>query len=178
MEKIKKLFEMNDEIRSYNYPIIKILVCLVLFFLLMNRNRFFLFIGKKEPIWITILVFILGVTCIFCIYISIAEISDLHDRCVESKMNAVDIATKQYPVESIVMWLEKEDIMEIEIKFQQDIVKIGCTSDNKWSTNVFFDKVYYCGKKEYKTIEAFKEAIAVYVTDGMLEVISIDGIMQ
>ena len=74
--------------------------------------------------------------------------------------------------------IEKEDILEVEIKVQEEIVKIGCTSDNKWSTNEFFDKVYYCDDTEYETIEAFRKALNTYEIDGMLEVVSIDGIMQ
>ena len=47
---------------------------------------------------------------------------------------------------------------------QQKIVKIGCTSDYKWSTNEFFDKVYYCDDAEYETIT--KEQIDYLVEHG------------
>ena len=178
MDKISKIFKVNSEIRSYSYPTIKILLCLVVSLVLMNRNRLFLLEDKRWAIAMTVLALVLGVGCIFCIYISIAEIVELYDRRVDNQRIVGAVVIKQYPIENLMKLIEKEDILEMEIKVQEEIVKIGCKSDNKWSTNEFFDKVYYCDDTEYGTIEAFREALNAYEIDGMLEVISIDGNMQ
>lgn len=178
MDKIKKIFKVNSEIRSYTYPTIKLLVCLVLILVLMNRSRLFVIDDKRWAIAMTVLAFVFGVGAIFCIYISIGEICELYERRVDNQRIVGELATKQYPIEKLMKMIEKEDILEVEIKVQEEIVKIGCTSDNKWSTNEFFDKVYYCDDTEYETIEAFRKALNTYEIDGMLEVVSIDGIMQ
>lgn len=178
MEKITKIFEVNNELKSYTFPVIKILLCLVLFFILFNRDKLFPFADKHLSVVATILSLALVVICIFCTYVSIAEMIELHDRRVDNQRNIEKLDCKQYSIENIVSLIEKEDILEVQIKVQQEIVKIGCISDNNWSTNKFFDKVYYCDGTEYESIEAFRKVIHAYTTDGMLDVISIDGITQ
>lgn len=178
MDKITKIFKVNSEIRSYTYPAIKISLCLVVILVLMNRNRLFSLEDKRWAIATTVLALVLAVGCVFCIYIAIAEIVELHDRRVDNQGIVGEVVIKQYPTESLMKLIEKEDILQVEIKFQEEIVKIGCKSDNKWSTNDFFDKVYYCDDAEYETIEAFREVLKAYEINGMLEVVSIDGIMQ
>ena len=178
MDKITKIFKVNSEIRSYTYPAIKISLCLVVILVLMNRNRLFSLEDKRGAIATTVLALVLAMGCVFCIYIAIAEIVELHDRRVDNQGIVGEVVIKQYPTENLMKLIEKEDILEVEIKVQEEIVKIGCKSDNKWSTNDFFDKVYYCDDAEYETIEAFREVLNAYEIDGMLEVVSIDGIMQ
>ena len=178
MDKITKIFKVNSEIRNYTYPTIKILLCLVVILVLMNRNRLFSLEDKRWAIISTVLALVLAVGCIFCIYIAIDEIVELHDRRVDMQKKVDEAVTKPFLIEEILDLVDKEDVLELEIKVQQKIVKIGCTSDYKWSTNEFFDKVYYCDDAEYETIEAFREELNAYEIDGMLEVVSIDGIMQ
>lgn len=172
-----KIFEVNTELKSYTFPVIKILFCLALLVVLINRNKLFLF-AENHLVVETILSFALSVICIFCIYISIAESIELHEKLHENQISIQKIDSKQYSIENIIHMVEKEDILEVEIIVQDEIVKIGCTSDNDWSTNNFFDKVYYCNSDEYETIEVFRKVIHTYTTDGMLNVISIDGIIQ
>ena len=178
MDKITKIFKVNSEIKNYTYPTIKIILCLVVILVFMNRNRLFSLEDKRWAIVSTILALIVGVGCIFCIYIAIAEITELHDRRVDNKGIVGEVVIKRYTTENLIKLIEKEDILEVEIKVQEEMIKIGCTSDNKWSTNEFFDKVYYCDDAEYENIEAFREVLNAYEIDGMLEVVSIDGIMQ
>ena len=178
MDKITRIFKVNSEIKSYSYPTIKILLCLVVIGVLINRDRLFSLGDKRWDSAMTVLAGVLTMGCIFCIYISVAEIDELHERLVDNQRSVEGTVVKQYPIENLMKLIKKEDILEVEIKFQEKIVKIGCTSDNKWSTNEFFDKVYYCNDTEYETIEAFREVLNTYEIDGMLEVVSIDGIMQ
>lgn len=178
MDKIIKIFEANDKIDSYTYPIVKILMCIVIYVVLLNRNKIFHFSGKTISVLVTVLGLVITMATIYCIYISVIEIMELHYRRVDDQHVIVDMKTKLYPIEDVVEWIESNDILELEIKVREEKIKIGCTSDNKWSTNEFFDKVYYFNDTEYKSIEEFKKVLNTYVTDENLEVISIDGINQ
>lgn len=178
MKKLTKLFEVNSELTNYTYPVIKILGSLIVLFILINRSRILKVLEKEETIVVTVLAFILTVACIYCIYISIAEISEFHDRRVDMQKKVDEAVTKPFLIEEILDLVDKEDVLELEIKVQQKIVKIGCTSDNRLSTNEFFNKAYYCGEVEYESLETFGKVIRDYTTDGILDVITIDGIIQ
>ena len=102
MDKITKIFKVNSEIRNYTYPTIKILLCLVVILVLMNRNRLFSLEDKRGAIVSTILALILAVGCVFCIYIAIAEIIELHDRRVDNQGIVGEVVIKQYPTESLM----------------------------------------------------------------------------
>ncbi len=174
MDKIKKIFEVNTEIKNYTYPVVKIVLCLVVLLILLNRRKIFSLEETVVTHLITVFAFVISVVCIFCIYISVAEIVELYDRRAENQININTVATKQYPVETILNLIEKEDVLDVAIKVQKDIIKIGCTSDNNWSTNVFFDKIYYCNETQYESIEAFRDAINTYASNGMFDVISLE----
>ena len=92
-------------------------------------------------------------------------------------------AKKEKPVsvvpldlERIVQLSKENDIMEFEIIANQDVIKIGASSDCKYSSSVFFDKRYYIGKTEFLTAEEFEKELFPYTTDGKINVITIDGI--
>ena len=92
-------------------------------------------------------------------------------------------AKKEKPVsvvpldlERIVQLSKENDIMEFEIIANQDVIKIGSSSDCKYSSSVFFDKRYYIGKIEFLTAEEFEKELLPYTADGKINVITIDGI--
>lgn len=174
MNKLKKVFEVNTEIKNYTYPVFKIMLCLIVTLLLLNRNKIFSLEGTKVAGFVTVFATAIVIVCVYCTYISIAEVVELYDRRAQNRININTIATKQYPVETILNLIEKEDVLDVVIKVQKDIIKIGCTSDNNWSTNVFFNKIYYCNETQYESIEAFREAINTYASNEMLDVISIE----
>ena len=174
------IFEFNDEIETYTYPIIKIIVCVVIYIAMFYRDK--LLGSPKEPaiiILIYVIVTILVGGCIFCVLISLAEILDLHIRRVEAKRDVEKLLTKKYTVDDIVAMAERDDILEIEIKFDGKIVKVGSSSDSCPGRSDFFDKAYFCnaGKlEEMESIEEFRERLEAYSTEGVLEVFSIDGL--
>lgn len=169
---------MNTEITTYTYPIIKILISASICIILFYRDRIFPFnIQLLKDIMTAITMVIIG-SCILCTVVSACEILELYWRRVENKRNVETIKTKRYPIEHIIEMIEREDILEVEIKVHREIVKIGCASDMELSTKKFFDKVYYFGEKEYREIETFREAISAYGIGEILEVVSIDGIAQ
>ena len=61
-------------------------------------------------------------------------------------------------LERIVQLSKENDIMEFEIIANQDVIKIGSSSDCKYSSSVFFDKRYYIGKTDFLTAEEFEKA--------------------
>lgn len=174
------IFEFNDEIETYTYPIIKIIVCVVIYIALFYRDK--LLGSPKEPaiiILIYVIVAILAIGCICCLELSFAEMLALHMRRVEAKRDVEKLRTKKYAVDDIVAMAEQEDILEIEIKFDGKIVKVGSSSDSCPGRSDFFDKAYFCnaGKlEEMESIEEFRERLEVYSTEGVLEVFSIDGL--
>ena len=83
---------------------------------------------------------------------------------------------KPYSLEEIVSLVEKNDIIEIEIKTETDIVKIGSRSDCKAGSSKFFDKKFYIKDIEYDDLKTFIDEIKIYAKDGYINVIFIDGI--
>ena len=86
------------------------------------------------------------------------------------------ISVTPFDLERIVQLSKENDIMEFEIMVNQDVIKVGASSDCKFSSSVFFDKRYYIGKTEFLTAEEFEKELLPYTTDGKINVITIDGI--
>lgn len=168
----------EEEIKSCTYPIVKIVVCFILYLILLKRNSFFSVSGRFGNFIITFLVLLITVAVVFCVYISAVEIFELHYRCKDAKTDATELTIKYYLLDDIINLVEKNDIIEIEIKTNQEVVKVGCNSDNKMADNVFFDKIYYCGDAEYETIQEFREGMVVYSDHGKIMVHAIDGIVE
>lgn len=173
------IFKVNESIKSYTYPIIKTIICITIIAIEINRGKIISVSGGIEDVILTGLSLILGIGCIFCLCISLIEISDLYERRAEAKRDVTKMRVKEYTVDDIVAMAEQEDILEIEIRFGKKIVKVGSASDCKPGGNDFFDKVYFCnaGKlEEMETIDEFRERLEMYSTEGVLEVFSIDGL--
>lgn len=173
-----KIFEVNDEIKNYIYPTVKIIICVVIFTIVFNREKIFSISSRIVRLILTFLGLIAVLGCVLCIYISIIEISELHDRRADEKRLYLKLNTKKYSVQDILELVENNDIIEIEIKTSQGIIKIGSSSINNWSENVFYDKLYYCGNKEYESIDELKTVVTIYSDSEELDVISIDGIAE
>jgi len=178
MYKFSEIFEVNEEIKSYTYPIIKIVVCFVLYLILLKRNGLFSISGRFGNFIITFLVLVITIAAVFCVYISVVEIIELHNRRKDAKRDVAELATKYYLLDDIIDLIEKNDIIEIEIKTNQEVIKVGCNSDNKLADNIFFDKKYYCGDAEYETIQEFREKMLMYSKRGKIMVHAIDGIVE
>ena len=83
---------------------------------------------------------------------------------------------KTFKMEYVISLVEKNDIVEIEIKTQGQVIRIGASSDCKQGSSVFFDKRFYIGEEEYETLDLFEKALSHYAANGELRVITIDGI--
>ena len=87
-----------------------------------------------------------------------------------------NISVIPFDLERIVRLSKENDIMEFEIMVNQDIIKVGVSSDCKFSSSVFFDKRYYIEKTEFLTAEEFEKELLQYTANGKINVITIDGI--
>lgn len=173
------IFKVNNEIKSYTYPVMKTFICITIIAMLINRGKIFSFSSGMGDLILTALSFVLVSACLLCMCISLVEISNLYERRVEAKRDVEKLRTKKYAVDDIVAMAEQEDILEIEIKFDGKIVKVGSSSDSCPGRSDFFDKAYFSndGKlEEMESIEEFRERLEVYSTEGVLEVFSIDGL--
>lgn len=174
---MRKIFEADYEIETYTYSMIKTAISILIIIILCNRGEIISISNKLGNILITIISLVIGVACIWCIYMSVDEMTELHDRRVAAKRDVAKLNVKEYTVDEIVEIVEREDVAEIEIRVDNKIINIGAASDTKPSSSVFFDKCYFCEKQEYEAIEDFRNAIIPYSNDGVIEVVSIDGIL-
>lgn len=75
-----KIFQLKEDVRSYTYSILKIIVCVVLIVLLINRDCIVSIENETIDLVIGILCAAVGLACILCIYISFAEMIQAHDN--------------------------------------------------------------------------------------------------
>ena len=173
------IFHYNEDNKSYIYPILKIIVCIVLIILFINSERIIHIDNKVISIIIGILCGAITIVCIYCIYISVFEISQAHEnRAKETVLsNSIIANSKQYTIDEIVFMAETNDIIEVQIISKNRIVNIGSSSDSKNGSSKFFDKLYYIDDEMFESINDFKSELLSYAVDGQISVIYIDGIV-
>lgn len=172
------IFNVNTSLKSYAYPIIKIMICVALVLFLINRGHFYSIERISLRIIEGIFCVCLGLASILCIYISAAEMIIVHDNRTQTE-NVSDKEIekcKVYSIDEVVIMAEKNDIIEIQIIEDGRCLNVGSSSDCKAGSSKFFDKMFYIGKEEFKNIEDFKKSLTACSTNGELSVIKIDGI--
>ena len=118
--------------------------------------------------------------CIYCIYISVCELSQVHENRVnETICSDSNLAnSKQYTIDEIILMAETNDIIEIKIVSRNRVIEIGSSSDCKNGSSKFFDKLYYIDDEVFETIKDFKSGLLPYAINGQITVVYIDGIAQ
>ena len=172
------IFHVNEDVKSYAYPILKIIICAALIIVFIYRDRIFCINSKVINIVIGILCTAIGIVCIYCIYISAYELSQVHEnRGKETALSDGIIANnKRYTIDEIVYMAEVNDIIEIQIVSKNTTVKIGSSSDCKNGSSKFFDKLYYIDDEIFENIKDFKSELLAYAISGQISVVFIDGI--
>lgn len=170
-----KLFELQRDLKSYAYPVKKILACLVVLFLCFKRNRIFCF----SSLWIEYLVTaiclaVIIIPSILIIEISICELYQVRENRKKNSINSMEL--KRFSVDEIVDIAFKNDIIEIDICYDSGFLKIGTSSDSKYSSPVFKNKLYYIGDKNFETLELFECELNECFPSGCIEVFSVDGL--
>lgn len=173
-----KLFEMQTNLISYTYPIVKIIISIFIIILLIFGEVPF---GVQYP-WIKILTkfisFILCCCSIMCIYISVGELFYTYSN--RKRLTAAEginpSKLKCFDMSEIIRLIDKNDIVEIIIYTNQKTIKIGASSDCKYSDSNFFDKKYYIDDAEYDTLDEFECVLLSHLSSDKIWVLSIDGI--
>ena len=173
-----KIFQYNDELKSYKYPVIKLLICIVLIVAFIYRDHIIPIDNKVIDNIVGVCCQLIGVQCIYCVYISIAEILQVRSNKKAASKQSKHTATdgKAYSIDEIVKMIEMNDIIEIMSVSNNDPVSIGSSSDCKVGSSRFFDKEYYIGKESFQNIHEFKTALQQYTIDEKLSVVLIDGV--
>lgn len=172
-----KLFELKTDLTSYKYPIVKIGICISIIVLLIVGGRPL----GTQYLWMKILTkiisFILCCGSILCIYISVGELFYTHkNRKAKTAANISPASLKRFNIREMVQLIRQNDIIEIAVFVNEKTIKIGASSDCKFSDSVFFDKRYYINDTEYDTFDAFQTAFFNCMQSDEISVLSIDGV--
>lgn len=173
---MKRIFSLQTDLKNYKYPLIKIVISLLIILFSIFRNHFFVISVKPINILITIFCFAATTASILCIYIAVSELFYVRKNRKESNPKQKSYQAVPFSLERVICLAKENDIIEFEIKSNENVVKIGASSDSKSASSAFFDKRFYIEKEEYLTAEDFKKELFKYTKDGNIYVITIDGI--
>lgn len=172
-----KVFRMQDDLESYTYPILKIVVSIIIIAITVYRDKIFTIESQLLRTFVALISSIVVILCFICIYISFAEIVEMLCKKAERKRNRKNTSASKTSYEVVVKTINSNDILEYKILFDKKAIKIGSSSDYNHSNGKFFDKRFYIADKEYTDLDDFKTDLIKMTTDGCLNVISIDDII-
>lgn len=169
-----KLFEVQTTLTSYTYPVVKIVICLSVIVLCLIRNHFLRFTSLRASVIVTSICFILTIVSILCLYISVGEL--FHTFANRQNSNYQPLAVKQLPIGRIVKIVSENDIVDIEVYTENKTISIGASSECKYASSIFENKLFYISSLEYDTIDSFMEALIELFPEGSIPVSKIDGL--
>lgn len=169
-----KQFEVQTDLTSFAYPVAKIIICLSVIIFSIVRNRIFRVSSPWVNAVVTMICFVLTIISILCLYISVGEL--FHTASNRKNMNYHPLAVKQLTVEAVTKIVSENDIVEIEVCTDDKTIIIGASSECKYSSSVFEDKLFYISSSEYDTIEKFVESLFELFPTGVIPVSRIDGL--
>lgn len=166
----------NDNIKSYKYPIIKIIISIILIVILINRSIFFCINNAILKTVVAIACAVLVVIGVLSIYISFNEIILLYEKRHEESidMREILIRAKKFSVEDIIKLLKSNDIIEIKVICNNELIRIGTSSDCRVDSFEFFDKSYYINDKEFKTVKDVQVYIIENIGSQNILVVSVE----
>ncbi len=150
---------------SYAYPILKIAICVsyIIF-------GFFVF---DFPYFFRVIIAV----CLFQVLYHLADTIDDFIEVSENrgKKDVKKEWTVRCGVKKIETILNENDIIELIIKSDKEVIRIGSSSCLD-RFNDFSDKKYYINDSEYDTIDEFTEELKKIYPGGRVTICSIDGI--
>ena len=170
-----RIFEPQENLTSYKYPITKMSICVSICFLIFYINKYSVFNRELVDTLMKTCGVLLVCPTIYCIYVSIVEIEHVH-RFRKVMYKRRNTHTMAYSIEAIVNLLSENDIIEIEIDYCGEIIKIGTSATCCWPGGELTDKLYYVGNREYRMIDELTKELNGFTTSGCISVQSIDGI--
>ena len=176
-KRILKPLTFDENVQSYAYPILKMIICGLLAVILVYRGNFLPNLAFAWNVLITIISLIIGVLSILCFEISMCEILALYDRKDKDKRKTKPAPASAMCVttERIVSLAKNNDIIEFCILVNDQYIYLGASADSKPGRSTFFDKYYYVDDKELLTLEEFTQLLIDLSADGTLCVTEIDG---
>lgn len=169
-----KIFELQTNLTSYAYPIIKIITSLAIIVISIERDHIYRISNRWLDAVVTLICLVLTLASAMCIYISVFELPYVHEN--RKKADVDPSKAKQLSIETVLKIVSENDIVEIEVYTDNKTIKIGASADCKYSSSVFEDKLYYIEKSEYKTIEQFTEALTELFPSKSVPVLKIDDL--
>lgn len=169
------IFKCSEKIRSYTYPVIKIVLCVLLIIFLVNRNHFFVIHSSVWEIVVRIICFQIVILTVLCIYTSAAEMVLLHERRTAAAASALPEG-RDYRIDELVSVLESNDILEITAAADGKVIRFGASSDCRSGDARFFDKSYYIDDKADIGIGEVKQALKHCTDNDLIHVLTIDDI--
>lgn len=172
------IFHVNEDLKSYTYPIVKLLICILLIVLAICRGQIIHTDSMAVEAIIGVLCTTVVIICIYCIYISVYEIFQTYENrsAISTISNFAITDSSTYMIDDVVNMVKANDIVEIQIIANNRINVIGSSSDCKVGSSKFFDKRYFIDENEFVSVQDFKDSLLSYSDNGKLSVILIDGI--
>ena len=153
---------------------VKIIIFLPVIVFCLVRNQIFRFSNPWANFAVTLLCFVLTIVSILCLYISIGELFDTYENRKHTNYQSTD--AEQLTIEAVTKIVSENDIVEIEVCTDNQTIKIGASSDCKYSSSIFTDKLFFISSSEYETIEQFTEALNELFPEGIIAVSKIDDL--
>lgn len=94
------------------------------------------------------------------------------------KKKTIDTSdAEQIAVSALLKLMSENDILEIDLLINENVVKIGVSSDyDRRKTPEFFDKRYYIRETEYLSPADFSQAFSKLSSQAIQTVLQIDGV--
>ena len=169
-----KIYTLQTHLKSYKYPLTKIVVCMVLIFFSIYRDSFVFTKTKLLDVIVTIIAVIVVIASILCLYIAIGELFYVY---VNKKTTSKKIlrSPRLFSIQEVCKLTIENDIVEIIALKDNNIIKLGSSSKCKHTDWNFYDKKFYINDIEYDYYDIFECALNELFLDKIVPVIEIDG---
>lgn len=172
-----KLFRPNMNSKNYFIPIIKLIISISLILICIFRKAIIPIENSVLNVFVAIICFIVGMSCILTLYISCIEIFATYENTHPYNVSVNDVNNcKSIHIDEILLRIDKNHVNEYCIATDNGILLFGSSSNKLPGSSKFFDKKFYCGKQEFDSLDELKKELSNYLIDDCLKVISVDGV--
>lgn len=172
------LFRVKKNATGYTWPICRILLCLLSYWLLTVVNGSRPMSTPRAVVFVLLIVLTWGLFYgVICALVEI-NIVRKHRRSPKTRQpvsGREKAAGKPFSLEQLAALAEENDIVELRLLHGSRTVTAGSSSDYTPQKG-FFDKRYYVGSKEMETIDDFRRALEPYAPGSTVTVLTIDGV--
>ena len=152
-----KIYTLQTHLKSYKYPLTKIVVCMIIIFFSIYRDNFVFIKIKLLDIIVTFIAVIAVIASILCLYIAIGELFYVYVN-KKTAQKKVSMTPRLFSIQEICKLTLENDIIEIIALKDNNTIKLGTSSNCKHTDWNFYDKKYYINDIEYDTYDIFEYA--------------------